>query len=81
MIDFQNRQPSVKKSQKLQEIKDQFDNIMNEGAISIHKKLEELIKLVFTFTFYDLWNLNQCFTKFVLVKGRRHVKWNIRIFT
>lgn len=54
MIDFQNRQPSVKRSQKLQEIKDQFDNIMNEGAISIHKKLEELIKLAFTINFYDL---------------------------
>ena len=47
VIDFQNRQPSVKKSQKLQEIKDQFDNIMNEGAINVHKKLEELIKLEF----------------------------------
>ncbi len=54
MINFQNRQPSVEKSQKLQQIKDQFDNIMSEGAISIHKKLEELIKLAFTFNFYDL---------------------------
>lgn len=44
VYEYQSRLPSVKKIQKLKEMKDHFDNIMDESTIEIHKRLEDLMK-------------------------------------
>ncbi len=36
--------PSVSKSAKLEEIKNQFNNVIDEKTIEIHKRLEQLVK-------------------------------------
>lgn len=36
--------PSVKKSAKLEEIKNQFNNVIDEKEIEIHKQIEQLVK-------------------------------------
>ncbi len=48
VIDYQNNLPSVKKRQNLIEIKNQFNNVMDEKTIDIHKKLEQILK-------YNFW--------------------------
>ncbi len=44
VIDYQNNLPSVKKRENLVEIRNQFDNVMDEKTIDIHKKLEQILK-------------------------------------
>jgi hypothetical protein len=42
--EFEKRLPSVKKSLKLQELKDQFENLIDEKAIEVDKRLESILK-------------------------------------
>jgi len=44
VIDYQKSLPSVKKKQNLEDIRNQFENVIDEKIIDVHKKLEQLFK-------------------------------------
>ncbi len=46
MLNFQKTMSSPKKSAKMQEIRDQFNNVTDENAIILHNRLEEIERLV-----------------------------------
>ncbi len=53
MIEFQKNLPSVRKAQRLKDLKEKFDGICNESEIEIHKRLEELLKYIFCLIFLN----------------------------
>lgn len=44
VINYQNNLPSVKKRQNLEDIRNQYENVIDEKTIAIHKKLEQFLK-------------------------------------
>ncbi|CAF0738111.1 unnamed protein product [Brachionus calyciflorus] len=58
VIDFQNNASSIKKYERLMEIKKHFENLMDENRIDVHQRIEELVKKRMTTCSIKYSNMN-----------------------